>query len=151
MKLITFFVFVGIIHVSASVNAQNETMKLERGSMTVKQILTEIMLQHQYDIFYSDDLVDTRQAVEITKTSVSVDELLKTMLEGKYTYEVLGKTIIIRPLIPSTQEQKPVAITGTVRDERGGPLPGVTVLVKGSTLGVSTEKKFGEIKDIAYI
>lgn len=38
-----------------------------------------------------------------------------------------------------TQVPETVTITGTVVDENGGALPGVTVLVKGTTLGTSTD------------
>ncbi|AZS28605.1 SusC/RagA family TonB-linked outer membrane protein [Butyricimonas faecalis] len=67
---------------------------------------------------------------------MSVQDLLEEVLKGNYSYEFVGKTIIIRPV---KQSDKKIVIQGTVKDQQGGSLPGVTVLVKGSTIGVSTD------------
>ncbi len=72
-----------------------------------------------------------------------LEEVLKELLGPRnLTYEFKEKLIVVRPVSVvgrDTVQQKPVVIKGTVRDEKGGVLPGVTVLIKGTKLGVATD------------
>ncbi|OOQ57230.1 SusC/RagA family protein [Mucilaginibacter pedocola] len=56
------------------------------------------------------------------------------------TYVINGNTVVIRqnePTAPVTQEAAaPVTITGVVTDEKGEPLPGVSIRLKGTGNGV---------------
>ncbi len=65
--------------------------------------------------------------------------VLKEILKGKYSYEFIEKTIVIRPLrkIGVEQEQENV-IKGKVVDVHGKPLPGVTIRVDSTSLGCSS-------------
>ena len=52
------------------------------------------------------------------------------------TYKAYDNNLIVIAPRELLQQQK---ITGTVTDEKGNPLPGVTVIVKGTTLGALTD------------
>ena len=54
MKLITFFFFLGIFQVSASVYGQRGTVTLNLNELTMEDIFTAINRQLKYDIFYRD-------------------------------------------------------------------------------------------------
>lgn len=136
MKLMAFFFFLGMFQVHASAYAQNEMVTLDVNRMTVEKVFKTITQQLSYDIFYSNDELDTRCQVTLSTRKMSVQDLLEEVLKGNYSYEFVGKTIIIRPV---KQSDKKIVIQGTVKDQQGGFLPGVTVLVKGSTIGVSTD------------
>lgn len=136
MKLMAFFFFLGMFQVHASAYAQNEMVTLDVNRMTVEKVFKTITQQLSYDIFYSNDELDTRCQVTLSTRKMSVQDLLEEVLKGNYSYEFVGKTIIIRPV---KQSDKKIVIQGTVKDQQGGSLPGVTVLVKGSTIGVSTD------------
>lgn len=136
MKLMTFFFFLGMFQVHASVYAQNEMVTLDVNRMTVEKVFKTITQQLSYDIFYSNDELDMQCQVTLSTCKMSVQDLLEEVLKGKYSYEFVGKTIIIRPV---KQSDKKIVIQGTVKDQQGGALPGVTVLVKGSAMGVSTD------------
>ena len=136
MKLMAFFFFLGMFQVHASAYAQNEMVTLDVNRMTVEKVFKTITQQLSYDIFYSNDELDTRYQVTLSTRKMSVQDLLEEVLKGNYSYEFVGKTIIIRPV---KQSDKKIVIQGTVKDQQGGSLPGVTVLVKGSTMGVSTD------------
>ena len=136
MKLMAFFFFLGMFQVHASAYAQNEMVTLDVNRMTVEKVFKTITQQLSYDIFYSNDELDTRCQVTLSTRKMSVQDLLEEVLKGNYSYEFVGKTIIIQPV---KQSDKKIVIQGTVKDQQGGSLPGVTVLVKGSTIGVSTD------------
>lgn len=137
MKLITFFFFLGMFQVSASVYGQRGTVTLNLNELTMEDIFTAINRQLKYDIFYSDDELDVTRKIRLTDSKMEVSKLLKEVLQDDYSYEFLNKTIVIRPV---KQQQSPkIVIQGTVKDTRGMPLPGVSVVIKGSTVGVSTD------------
>ena len=136
MKLMAFFFFLGMFQVHASAYAQNEMVTLDVNRMTVEKVFKTITQQLSYDIFYSNDELDTRCQVTLSTRKMSVQDLLEEVLKGNYSYEFVGKKFIIRPV---KQSDKKIVIQGTVKDQQGGSLPGVTVLVKGSTIGVSTD------------
>lgn len=68
---------------------------------------------------------------------VSVEEALDALFrDTRYTYEITAGLI----LVSQRQEQpKAITISGTVRDEKGTPMPGVTVIIKGTTVGTATD------------
>ena len=67
---------------------------------------------------------------------------MKRIVGDRYQYELSGNLIIVTesklgtPTTPQAQKRK---ITGTVKDKKGEPLPGVNVLVKGTSVGVATD------------
>lgn len=73
--------------------------------------------------------------------NVSLDDLLTSILQGSgYTYELVNDVIaIVRVKGETRQTEKQELLKGIVRDTRGIPLPGVTVLMKGTTSGVVTD------------
>lgn len=141
MKLITFFFFIGLLQVRATVYAQNEMVTFESKQLTLEQIFTTITKQLKYDIFYSDDELNTAQNVQISNSQMSVDATLKEVLKDRYAYEFINKTIIIKPRGSLPQGQEKISVGGTVRDQKGSVLPGVSVLIKGTTIGVSTDSQ----------
>ena len=103
----------------------------------MEDIFTAINRQLKYDIFYSDDELDVARKIKLTDSKMEVSKLLKEVLQDDYSYEFLNKTIVIRPV---KQQQNPkIVIQGTVKDTKGIPLPGVSVVIQGSTVGVSTD------------
>ncbi|MCL3779554.1 TonB-dependent receptor [Prolixibacteraceae bacterium JC049] len=66
--------------------------------------------------------------------------------ETEYEYKIENEVILIRkkPIVKSSSttlvtQQEKKRITGTVTDAEGGPLPGVTIMIVGSTRGVITD------------
>ena len=106
---------------------------------TLEAILTEINRQTGLDYgFQSNGSVDKNRRFTLEVTDVTVEEALNTLLkDSPYDY-VLEKNRIVIVI----REKKPVqliAVTGRVVDEKGNPIPGATVLIQGTTLGVATD------------
>ena len=139
MKLITFFLFLGLFQVSAVTFGQRETVMFSRDAMTLEEVFATIRKQLQYDIFYSNEELDTQQKIHLSSKKMDVEGVLKEILKGKYSYEFIEKTIVIRPLkkIGVEQEQENV-IKGKVVDIHGKPLPGVTIRVDSTSFGCSS-------------
>ena len=81
MKLITFFFFLGIFQVSASVYGQRGTVTLNLNELTMEDIFTAINRQLKYDIFYSDDELDVVQADD-TDPKAQLDRIVDDLVLG---------------------------------------------------------------------
>ncbi len=103
-------------------------------------MIQEIRRHSDFSFVYSDaDLVGITQR-NVQMKDATIEEVLKNCLQGtKLVYDITDKTIIIRKLDEVTQTKQVQVIQGQVTDVRGTPLPGVTVRIKGTQLGVSTD------------
>lgn len=69
-----------------------------------------------------------------------MEEVLNQLLKGtSLSYEIQNEVVIITPVKEEKKEEKKRVIKGKVIDIQKVPLPGVTVVIKGTTLGVSTD------------
>ena len=131
-----FFVFTAM---GNGFSQQKVNMKL--GETTVKAALIEFQRQTQRMVIYSDDNIESSRRVVADFTDIGVEEFLKALLEGSnMTYRMMeGYVVITRQDKVSVPQREEHVVKGKVVDEKGHPLPGVTVVVKGSKLGVSTD------------
>ncbi len=141
MKLICFWILVGLLQVQATTYGQAESVSFEKKQLTIDQVFNTIMTQLKYDIFYSDDEIDVTRVVEIPALSVNVEEVLRVVLGERFTYRFIGKTIVISPKAATPQVKESVRVKGWVYDEKKEAMPGVTVKVAGIPLGTSTNEK----------
>lgn len=122
---------------SSSVSPQRVTIHLKDAA--VKQVFAEIRKQTTYNFVYSDDQMDQLKPVTLNVTGETVENVLNRVLEGTpYTYTVEGNSIAIVAKGNEKKEVKEIRLTGSVKDKDGLPLPGVSVIVKGTTVGVAT-------------
>lgn len=149
MKLTCFFLTVLFLNVSAT--GMSQTVSFSGKNAKLKSIFSAIRKQTGYVVFYENSLIKSAQPVTISMDNVSIEALLSASLKGQgLGYSITDKTISIRKqptplLLPEPAEPPPAAISGRVTDEKGQPLPGVTVLVKGTQTGTTTDEK-GEFK-----
>lgn len=138
MNWLVFFLLVFVLPVNANVFAQNEKISFQSPSLSVEEIFDEISLQLQYDVFYNSELLDLKRKIALEKT-MSIEEVLKLIAGNKFSYNLEGKLIVLSPLKEAIPQVKEMKITGSVVDKNGAPLPGVTVLLKGTTIGTATD------------
>ncbi len=145
MKLTTLLLFIAIGQVFAVKSySQTTRLSLDLQDETVKNILLEIEDNSEFYFVYSNKLIDVERKVSIKMTDKKIDEILNEVFEGENVqYFVADRQIIISPQgmglnnsIATNQQSKKVF--GTVKSEDGESLPGVTVLVKGTTIGTTT-------------
>ena len=131
--------FVGTLH--ASVNAQTRlTMNL--GETNLKEVFNEIQRQTQKTVVYNNERLDLDRVIEADFNDEALEDILDKVLSGSgMGYKFTNDYIVIvpqeEPALPQAVEEQ--VIQGVVKDENGQPLPGVTVLLKGTTLGTATD------------
>src|SRR5690606_40300287 len=103
----------------------------------------------EYIFFYKDDVVETQKRISLNLKDAKVSTVLdKAFSNTNLTYRVIGKQIIVKTVLEqsfmdfneSTNiDLLQVSVVGTVTDSSGQPLPGVNVLVEGTTQGTQSD------------
>ncbi len=145
MRLSSLFILVLTLQMSASVWSQTTTMSVKLKNSTLQELFVQIEKSSNYRFFYNNDEVDVNQRISVDVESKTVGKILTAALEGlPYSFkEMENKLILIeRTGVPSSimgfaQQQK--SVSGKVTDNTGASLPGVSVVVKGTTTGVITD------------
>lgn len=139
MKLIFFMCVCFVTSVSAEVLAQQRiTMRL--GETGLKMIFKEISRQTSKTIIYNDDQLALDRKVKADFIDVELEKVLQEVLKDQgMDYKFMDDYIMIvrQNVLPQSVEK--VTIKGTVVDHTNEPLPGVTVMLKGTQLGTATD------------
>ena len=137
MKLMCFWILVGLMQVHATTYGQAENVSFEQKKLTIDEVFNTITVQLKYDIFYSDDAIDVKRMVELSRRDLTVEETLRQVLGDSFEYKFVGKTIVISPKV-ATPQSKSIRIKGFVYDTKKQSIPGVTVILKGTSVGTAT-------------
>ncbi|MCX2584439.1 SusC/RagA family TonB-linked outer membrane protein [Pedobacter sp. MR22-3] len=136
MKLITLIIIITLVQASAKGYGQKIT--LNETNATLEKVLKAVEKQSGFVFFY--DAEDVKQVVNVHVKNASLEDALAVCLKNvALTYKIAEKTIFLqRRKSEVNQRKNPLAITelidvhGKVIDEKGVPLPGVTVTVKAT-------------------
>jgi TonB-linked SusC/RagA family outer membrane protein len=118
-----------------------------KGTYTLKKIFDLIYRQTKQQITYANTLLDDRERVTVD-VSGTIDEALTVILAGKAITWVYSEGYValrrksagqkISTGLSSSDDNPLITISGIVKDEEGNPLPGATVIMKGTANGTST-------------
>ncbi len=141
MKFTWILLLITTLQLSASVYSQQTSFSISFKGASLQELMDEIKKSSEFDFIYSQDEIEDVKIKDAVFNGSGVEEILQHCLEGtRIDYKIEDKVII---LMPSTQEsiqqQDKRQVKGTVTDDTKLPLPGVSVVVKGTTNGVSTD------------
>lgn len=144
MKLTAFLVLILVLDVSASLYSQNSKVSVKVENGTLSEIFSKIETQSEYRFFYQNEQIRDVERKSIDVSNKNTLELVSDLLGNTgLTYKLVDRNIII---FPSNEKnnmdnafQQPKSISGKVTDSSGGSLPGVSVVVKGTTNGTTTD------------
>jgi TonB-linked SusC/RagA family outer membrane protein len=118
--------------------SQKTKVTINQSKIQLETVLNEIENQTDYLFLYNGKQIDVTQTVNVNAKNQPVNKLLDELLADLSINYVMEGTHIL--LTKSTGKTENTAVTqsaiirGTVRDERGDPLPGVNVYVKANAL-----------------
>ncbi len=142
MKISVFLVLVCTMQLSASV-ILGQQVNLKSNEMSVRQVFKELKVQTGTFFMYTEKEIDRNLTVDVDFSNVSLEEALEEICkQASLRYEIVDDYVLITksPIVIEKQvEQEKKEIKGTVTDVDGKPLPGVSVVVKGTMLGVATD------------
>ncbi|MRS62846.1 TonB-dependent receptor [Larkinella terrae] len=160
MKLSLLHITIAIIFAGVSlardVTAQellDRKINIQVANQDFIHVLTGIESQANVKFTYRPKLLTATQRITVTIVNESLGQVLDRLLQPlQLKYKVIRNQIILSPLLPKTenlgtQNELPIqnealaelSVSGTVTDEKGGALPGVTVIVKGTSRGTTTD------------
>ena len=117
---------------------EKTTVTISKKGVTLKEVIADLKEQTTYDFFYDSGLSALNETFDIDVKDKEVQAVLDEILPPLgLEYAVQRNLIIIREKLAQSVDE-PMTIKGKVSDVRGSTMPGVTVLVKGTTIGTST-------------
>lgn len=144
MKLTAFLLLVALIQVSAK--GYSQTVTISRQNISLGKVFRDIQKQTGYNFLCTKEQLSRSKKIDLNLKDAPLKEVLEYAFKDQpLTYSILNKTIIVKHKIPVTVQQvaplpPPVHITGTVIDSATNkPLTGVTIKVKGNTMGTVTD------------
>ncbi|MCT4602334.1 MAG: TonB-dependent receptor [Marinifilum sp.] len=145
MKLCAMLMLIGVLKLSANVKGQNALVSMNMYNANLIEFFSEITDQTDYEFLYNHDLVSEKKTISLEIEQQDLKELLKDVLhERDLDYELDDDVIIISERTDAISAKEPISviqnkkIKGRVTDENGVLLPGVSVFVKGTTIGTVT-------------
>jgi|GEM_PF-10973 len=137
MKLTFLLIFVAFLQVSANVNGQGR-VSLKLNQVEISRALNSIEKQGVYRFLYNSRLNTIRKKINIDVSDLGIRDVLKNMFDGTdLTYKVLENNLIV--ILSSTLMIQDIKVTGRVTGDNGEGLAGVSISVKGSSIGTATD------------
>ena len=141
MKLLLVFIL-GFMIQSYAVETQAQTSRLNIRfeNNTLKEVFQKLKDQSEFSFVYKDELINSINKVSGNFKDEKVTDLLdKILRDTGLTYMVKGRAIVILPSNSEMVVEQQKTVTGKVTDSSGSPLPGVSVVLKGSNTGTVTD------------
>lgn len=141
MKLACLVLLLSLSGVQAHVWSQTSMLELSVNGKSMVEAIEMLQKKTQLKfVFNHEELNNYRVNAKIQ--GKTLEEALDILFSDKpLKYEITGEHVIISKTTEKQQQQTPkmIEITGTVVDENGSALPGVTIMIKGTSLGTATD------------
>ena len=149
MKLTAIIMLALCLQANARGYAQQVTLTLR--DVPLQKVFKEIQTQTGYHFLYPYELLESAGNVTVKVKNASIEEALIRCLDKTHlTFTIVERTVVIKEKekeatileVPFLIQPEPafLKVSGKVSDEEGNPLPGVSVLIKGSTQGTNTNE-----------
>ena len=154
MKLTSVLLFLCLFQINANTYSQKTKLSLDIENKSIESVLFDtVEKETDFKFFYENSSVDLGRKVTFKIQKARISEILELLLKGTdIKYDILNKQIILtkRKVIPiSDLTPDPITqievktdqsmVRGTVSDSNGQPLPGASIIEKGTTNGTQTD------------
>ncbi len=140
MRGTLFLMMLGVMQMYAAGSySQNTRVSLDLKNVSLKQMFSQIEEKSEFYFIYDATVVDVDQKVSVIASNKLVSEILDNVFgDSDVKYKIENRQIAITSQTNYSSQQS-IAITGVVTDNTGTPLPGVTVVIKGTSNGIITD------------
>ncbi len=141
MKFCILMCLFSILPASASA-ANQEKLAFSLENVSFDEVLAVIKDRTDYKFLYKNEDIDNKRKISIAANNETVEEILIRLLENPpMTFKFIGKQIVLskKDTAPVKRAEQDREVTGNVKDAGGMPLPGATVIVEGTKIGVQTD------------
>ncbi len=139
MKLTFLCLLLSFAQLMASdVFSQSTRLTLNLKDARVEDVLIKIEEQSNLYFIYNREVVNVNRKVDVLCTDQKISDVLTNLFNGtNVSFEIQDLHIVLKS--NSESSTQPASVSGKVTDSSGQPLPGVTVVVKGTTTGIITD------------
>ena len=139
MKQLCIFLLVFNFGLNAAVHSQNQRVTVDLRNAGIEELITVIKRQCDMGFLYDYNKIKTVNNITVKMQNALLSEVLVNALRGTgFIAEIENNMIIIKEA-PKDEKKEAKTITGKVTDHKKEVLPGVTVLIKGTSVGVVTD------------
>ena len=143
-RFILFLLFGVILSAMATtLHAQDTRITLKARNTSVSDVLKMIEAKSDFHFAYNNKLIDVTRKVDVTATNEKISDILKKIFDGTdVTTTVVDHQIVLasaKAMGETVGKSTLTRVSGKVTDEKEEPLPGVTVVVNGTTKGTITD------------
>ncbi len=134
-KLTLFLTLFCVLQLSATGYSQTR-LNVDSRNKTVKEVLSVIETQSDFRFFYNEKFIDLNRKVDFEIKNQSIEDVMDQLFgDSEVTFKIMNNNLIV--ITPGeTQQEK--SVKGKVTDAEGLPLPGVSVIIKGTATGTVT-------------
>ena len=138
MRLCFLFVFLGMLSATAKTIAQEQVISLNLKNVTYLELFNELHRQTGVRFLYSSDQLENLSRIDVVADRKKMREVLEDVLKETSLTCVFEEDMV---MLRERQQQQvsELVVKGLVTDTKKQPLPGVTVMIKGTSLGTVTD------------
>lgn len=140
VKLTLLFLLVSHFNVFSSVSSQYGKFDLEFTNAKLIHVLQNIEEQSEFRFAYSSQLIGLNNRVSLKIKNKDIHSVMTTLFDGtEISYEIVDRNIMLTSRKELKAGQQKRIVTGIVTDKKGDPIPGVSVVIKGTLIGLTTD------------
>ncbi|MGA2408119.1 MAG: TonB-dependent receptor [Bacteroidales bacterium] len=142
MRNALILLFIGVLQAHAiDTYSQKTRLSINFSDTELTKVLDKIEQESEFFFLYNEKLLDTERKVSITANDQLINVILDNLFAGTdVKYTIFDRKIILAPdYLTEVSQPQQNRITGTVTDKNGTPLPGVNVVITGTTQGTITD------------
>lgn len=140
LLLFVTFGFLRISTISAQ-SPQNKTYTIKCKNQTVESIFEQLEKLSGYNFLYqSSDIKNLKKVTYDFVNAALTDIVTYCLRESGLAFEIVNRQVVIFPASQEKKARVPITVTGKVSNNKGEPLAGTNVVVKGTIQGTTTDQ-----------
>lgn len=142
LRVTLFLILVSLAQLFPHDAYSQKKVSFDLKNATIEQVFDEINSQTDYKFLYRKRLIDLEKKISIEVSNETIEQVLNRLFENtSLDYKFIDKQIVVTNKVstPTSFTQQEIELEGVVTDSDGQPLPGVSILEKGTTNGTQTD------------
>ncbi len=141
MRVTLTLLLIGVFQVSAINSYSQQTrISMNFSDARISEVLNEIENQTNFYFLYNQDLINVNRKVSLSVDNQEVGAILDQLfMHTNVKYAIQDRQIILSNIDENKLSSQQIDVSGSVQNIYGESLPGVTVVIRGTTIGTITD------------